>query len=50
MARLPTMFQKQKELAMNGENFKKSYFNEIKTVILLSAARVRKNAGGKNEG
>jgi hypothetical protein len=46
MARLPTMYQKQKVLAMNSENLLKSYVNEIKTVILFFVAKAQKNAGG----
>ena len=46
----PTMCQKQKGLAMHNKNPSKSYVIEINKVILFSASRLQKNAGGKNEG
>ena len=46
--RLSIMFRKQKWLTMNGENLGKIYANENKTVILLSATKVRGENGGRN--
>ena len=49
-ARLSTMYQKQKELAMMNENLAKVYVIGSKTVSQFSLARVRGKRGGlKNE-
>ena len=50
MARLSTMYQKQKGLAMNSENLAKIYAIENKIVSLSSAGRVIEKKGGKKWG
>jgi hypothetical protein len=46
-ARLSTMCQKQKVLAMKGKNLAKIYIIEIKAVSLSSVAGVMEREGGE---
>jgi hypothetical protein len=47
---LAKIYQKQKELAVNGENPVKMYSLEIKPVSSFLVERKQKSAGGKYEG